>query len=68
MQSSSHGLSTLVAVSEYGMCVHIRKNSFTYAEDDDIFCFKLKKNATETYVMLQTALGPSCMNRASVFE
>ena len=32
------------------------------------FCFKLGKNATETYGMLQTALQPSCMNRASVFE
>ena len=32
------------------------------------FCFKLGKNATETYVMLQTAFRPSCMNRASVFE
>ena len=32
------------------------------------FCFKLGKNATETYGMLQTALGQSCMNRASVFE
>ena len=32
------------------------------------FCFKLAKNATETYGMLQTAFGPSCMNRASVFE
>ena len=31
-------------------------------------CFKLRKNATETYGMLQTAFGPSCMNRASVFE
>ena len=31
-------------------------------------CFKLeKKNATETYGMLQTAFGASCMNRASVF-
>ena len=29
--------------------------------------FKLGKNATETYGMLQTALRPSCMNRASVF-
>ena len=28
------------------------------------FCFKLEKNATETYGMLR----PSCMNRASVFE
>ena len=32
------------------------------------FCFKLGKNATETYTMLQTAFQPSCMNRASVFE
>ena len=32
------------------------------------FCFKLGKNATETYRMLQTAFRPSCMNRASVFE
>ena len=29
-------------------------------------CFKLGKNATETYGILQTAFGPSCMNR--VFE
>ena len=32
------------------------------------FCFKLEKNATETYGMLQTAFRPSCMNRALVFE
>ena len=32
------------------------------------FCFKLAKNTTETYGMLQTAFRPSCMNRASVFE
>ena len=32
------------------------------------FCFKLVKNATEMYGMLQTAFRPSCMNRASVFE
>ena len=31
-------------------------------------CFKLRKNATEMYGMLQTAFEPSCMNRASVFE
>ena len=31
-------------------------------------CFKLGKNATETYRMLQTAFGLYCMNRASVFE
>ena len=32
------------------------------------FYFKLGKNATETYGMLQTAFGPSCMNQTSVFE
>ena len=32
------------------------------------FCFKLGKNTTETYGMLQPAFRPSCMNRASVFE
>ena len=32
------------------------------------FCFKLGKNATETYGKLKTAFGASCMNRASVFE
>ena len=31
-------------------------------------CFKLGKNATETYGMLQTAFGASCMNQAWVFE
>ena len=31
------------------------------------FCFKLGKNARETYGMLQTAFRPSCMNQASVF-
>ena len=31
------------------------------------FSFKLGKNATETYGMLQAAFGASCMNRASVF-
>ena len=31
-------------------------------------CFKLRKNATETYGMLQTGFRPSCMNRASVFK
>ena len=31
-------------------------------------CFKLGKNATEAYGMLQTAFRASCMNRASVFE
>ena len=32
------------------------------------FCFKLGKNATETYGILQIAFQPSCMNQASVFE
>ena len=32
------------------------------------FCFKLGKNATETYAMLYTAFRPSCMNQASVYE
>ena len=32
------------------------------------FCFKLGKNATETYGMFQTSFGASCMNRASDFE
>ena len=46
-----------------------------YGRDDTLeeryainFCFKLRKNATETYGILQTAFGESCMNRASVFE
>ena len=32
------------------------------------FCFKHEKNSKETYGMLQTAFGASCMNRAWVFE
>ena len=32
------------------------------------FCFKHGKNATETYGMIQTVLGQSCINQASVFE
>ena len=32
------------------------------------FCFKLGKNATKTYEMLQTAFRPSCMNQESIFE
>ena len=31
-------------------------------------CFKLGKNATETYGMLQTAFRASCMDRASGFK
>ena len=32
------------------------------------FCFKLGKNNTGTYGMPPTYFGPSCMNKASVFE
>ena len=32
------------------------------------FCFKLGKNATETYGMLQTAFGACCINRVQVFD
>ena len=32
------------------------------------FCFKVGKNAKETYGIFHTAFGPSCMNQASVFE
>ena len=32
------------------------------------FCFKLGKNATETYGMPKTAFGASCMKWASAFE
>ena len=32
------------------------------------FCFKLGKNATEMYGMLQTVFRLSCMDRKSVFE
>ena len=31
-------------------------------------CFKLRKNAIETYGILQTTFGASCMTQASVFE
>ena len=45
------------------------KNAITLKERYTIkFCFILGKNATETYGMLQTAYGSSCMNRAWVFE
>ena len=32
------------------------------------FFFKLVNNATEKYGMLQTAIWPSCINRAWIFE
>ena len=31
-------------------------------------CFKIGKNTTETYGMILSAFGASCMNQASVFE
>ena len=31
-------------------------------------CFKIGKNATETYGMLRTAFRPSCINQESVFK
>ena len=45
-----------------------KMQSGTLEERSIKLCFKLGKNATETYGMLQTAFGASCMNRASVFE
>ena len=36
--------------------------------EDIKLCFKLGKKAIETYGMLQTAFGASCINWASVFE
>ena len=46
-----------------------KMQSDTFEEQYAItFCFKLGKNATEMYGMLQTAFGASCMNRVSVFE
>ena len=41
---------------------------YTLLKPDAVkFCFKLWNNATVTYGMLQTAFGPSCMNRVLVF-
>ena len=49
--------------------VNFKMQSETFEERYAIkFCFKLGKNATETYGILQTAFRPSCMNQASVFE
>ena len=42
----------------------ISKNEQTFFFTRSIY----RKNATETYGILQTAFRPSCMNRASVFE
>ena len=50
--------------------VNFKNAIWTFEERYAIkLCFKLGKNdATETYGMLQSAFGASCMNRASVFE
>ena len=49
--------------------VNFKKQSDTlYERYAIIFCFKLGKNATETYEVFQTAFEASWMNRASVFE
>ena len=45
-------------------CGHILEERYAIK-----FCFKLeRKDATETYGMLQTVFRPSCMNRTSVSE
>ena len=56
-------------------CYSWRISKMQFGRDDTLeeryaikLCFKLRKNATETYGMLQTAFGASCRNRASVFE
>ena len=48
--------------------MHFRREDTLEEQYAIKFCFKLGKNATETYGMLQTAFQPSCMNQASVFE
>ena len=59
---------TLLKPDCHGWCIS-KMLSDTLEERYAIkFCFKLGKNATETYGMLQTAFQQSCMNRASVFE
>ena len=59
-------LSQIVTACEFQKCnLDVRKIDERYAIK---FYFKLEKNTTETYGMLQTAFRPSCMNRASVFE
>ena len=71
MNSYSRNLNTLyksliVTAGEFQKCnVNDRTIEERYAIE---FCFKLGKNATETYGMFHTAFGASCMNRASVFE
>ena len=41
-----------------------KKKSDTLEEYAIKLCFKIEKNATETYGMLQTAFGASCISRA----
>ena len=48
--------------------VNFKNEIWTWGQFRRKICFKLGKNASETYGMLQTAFGSSCMNRASVFE
>ena len=62
---NTHYKTLIVTAGEFQKC-----NLDTLEERYAIkFCFKLgKKDATETYGMLQTAFRPSCMNQASVFE
>ena len=57
------GLSLIVTAGEF------QKSNLDSEERYAIkLCFKLGKNATETYGMLQTAFEASSMNQASVFE
>ena len=50
-------------------CWNSKMQSDTLEERYTIkFCFKLGKNTTEMYGMLQTAFRASCMNWASAFE
>ena len=54
---------------DYHSCWISKMQSDTLEEGYVIkLCFKLGKNDTETYGILQTAFRPSCMNWASVFE
>ena len=52
--------------------VNFKNATWTWGQFRRTICnkilFRLGKNATETYEMLQTAFRPSCINRASVFE
>ena len=68
VQMNSYSSYTLLKPDCHSWCIS-KIQSDTLEERYAIkFCFKLGKNATETYGMLQTAFEASCMNRASVFE